>query len=635
MTSTLTRTVTACAQPLPSGSHFAETSTGAPLITEAITSDALSGRRCLKCLDPQDHQRTGRQFVHPPTPGGDTSGRVTSTDDRNVPSIELADERGSKVGRARLWNVVIVAILAGGFAVSAIGARALYGSVQTKAKSAFETSASDISQAVSSSLREDIDFVDTQHAGVVAIPDMTNRELATWYTSIGIAQRFHGAIGFAFVQRVTPPQLRSFGAEVIADPPINETVTAPYAVFPPGQRSQYCLQRFGIAISAAARVIPTDFDFCSATIPPGRNASPIPPLLDEAAVSGKSTVLNAGTVAKTGGLNGVFVIFSPVYTTPTTPASVSDRQKDLRGWIVGTFSGPALLRSSLVAGDSLAVSVTFENPGTKGVQIASIGQSPSGPLFTHALSFNADGPWVVTVVGSARSTAMEQAVAVGVLGAAISALLFLLFTLLTRSRALALRLVEKRTRQLEHQALYDSLTGLANRALILDRAERMLTRATRQPLLVGALFIDLDNFKEINDTFGHEVGDEVLKAVGIRLAEGVRASDAVGRLGGDEFVVLAEGDVGSGGPEVLAGRLLSALTRPFTLEQSGVGPLIVTASIGVAIGHREGAAELLRDADVALYEAKARGKHGYVLFDSRMHRELGKKIALHVGGSAG
>ena len=267
----------------------------------------------------------------------------------------------------------------------------------------------------------------------------------------------------------------------------------------------------------------------------------------------------------------------------------------------------------------------------RGAGRASIGRAPSGPSFTDGLSFSADGSWVVSVIGSARSTAMDQAVAVGVLGAAISALLFLLFVLLTRSRAMALQLVEKRTRQLEHQALYDSLTGLPNRSLIMDRAERMLTRATRQALLVGALFIDLDDFKEVNDTFGHEVGDEVLKAVGVRLSEAVRANDTVGRLGGDEFVVLAEGDAGSGGPEVLAIRLLDALSRPLALGGTDIGPFSIAASIGVAIGHREGAAELLRDADVALYQAKARGKHGYVLFDSRMHREFGEKIALDVG----
>ncbi|MGO9342688.1 MAG: diguanylate cyclase [Acidimicrobiales bacterium] len=560
------------------------------------------------------------------------SAEVAPIDDQDSIRVEPADAPGGRAGRAHLWNLVIVGVLVGGVTLSAFGADALHRDVQAKAMSAFTTNASDISAAVASSIHADIDFVDTQRAGVVSFPNLTNRQLATWYASLGIEKRFPGAIGFAFVQRVTQSQLRAFGDEVVADPPVHEPVTAPYTVLPSGQRSEYCLQRFGIATSEAARVIPATFDFCSSTIPPDNSPSPIPRLLDEAADSGMSTVLNAGTIAKTKGLEGVFVIFSPVYTTSTTPASVSNRQKDLRGWIVGTFSGPALLRSELVTDDDLAVSVTFNEPGSSGAEVASIGKAPTGAAITHTLGFDADGSWVVRVVGLPHSTATDEAVTVGVLGAAISALLFLLFALLTRSRTMALQLVEKRTRQLRHQALYDPLTGLANRTLILDRAERMLTRAMRQPLLVGALFIDLDNFKEINDSYGHEVGDQVLKAVGSRLSEALRANDTVGRLGGDEFVVLAEGDIGSTGPEVVATRLLQALSRPFVLDSSSIAPLSITASIGVAVGYRDGAAELLRDADVALYEAKARGKRRYVVFDSQMHRDLSGRVALDIGG---
>jgi diguanylate cyclase (GGDEF)-like protein len=134
----------------------------------------------------------------------------------------------------------------------------------------------------------------------------------------------------------------------------------------------------------------------------------------------------------------------------------------------------------------------------------------------------------------------------------------------------------------------------------------------------GALFIDLDNFKRLNDTHGHEVGDEFLRAVGVRLSQTLRATDTVGRLGGDEFVVLAEGELGGLGPELVAERILASFARPFILERSGVGPLRIGASIGVAIGPRDGPAHLLRDADVALYEAKAQGKDGYAIFRSDM-----------------
>ena len=167
--------------------------------------------------------------------------------------------------------------------------------------------------------------------------------------------------------------------------------------------------------------------------------------------------------------------------------------------------------------------------------------------------------------------------------------------------------------QIRHQAVHDPLTGLPNRSLILDRTEQMLARARRSQAPVAALFIDLDGFKEVNDTLGHSVGDQVLKEVATRLEAAMRASDSVGRLGGDEFVVLVDGCTRASTPELVADRLLSLLRDPF--EVDGVtGPLKVTASIGIAMGLRPSAAELLRDADIALYRAKSQGKDCLTIF---------------------
>src|SRR5581483_1247858 len=145
--------------------------------------------------------------------------------------------------------------------------------------------------------------------------------------------------------------------------------------------------------------------------------------------------------------------------------------------------------------------------------------------------------------------------------------------------------------ELRYRALHDSLTGLPNRALILDRTERALARARRERRQVAALYLDLDGFKAVNDTFGHQTGDELLQAVGGRLVGALRETDTVGRLGGDEFVVLAESDPSAGPPELVAQRLLDVLAEPFELP--GVAsPVVLSASIGVARGDRETAAEL-------------------------------------------
>ena len=175
--------------------------------------------------------------------------------------------------------------------------------------------------------------------------------------------------------------------------------------------------------------------------------------------------------------------------------------------------------------------------------------------------------------------------------------------------------------ELRHQALHDALTGLPNRALILDRIGQMLARGRRQFGPVAVLFLDLDNFKDINDTLGHRAGDELLRAVGVRLASAIREADTAGRLGGDEFVVLTEGASLAAGAEVVAARILDVMATPFEIDGSST-PLTVTASIGYAEGDRATPEELLQDADIALYQAKATGKRRAVKFVPSMQAEV-------------
>jgi diguanylate cyclase (GGDEF)-like protein len=163
--------------------------------------------------------------------------------------------------------------------------------------------------------------------------------------------------------------------------------------------------------------------------------------------------------------------------------------------------------------------------------------------------------------------------------------------------------------QSRHQALHDPLTGLPNRALILDRADQMLARSHRDLTPVSALFLDLDGFKQVNDTLGHDAGDKLLQAVATRLNSVVRQCDTLARLGGDEFVVLVNGADSATGPVNVAQRLLHVMRKPFILEGRIDQPLHITASIGIATaGQDSSSGDLLRHADVALYQAKANGR---------------------------
>ena len=188
----------------------------------------------------------------------------------------------------------------------------------------------------------------------------------------------------------------------------------------------------------------------------------------------------------------------------------------------------------------------------------------------------------------------------------------------------------RRQDELAFMATHDALTGLPNRTLILDRVEQMLVRSRRNQTPVAALFIDLDNFKGINDTLGHGVGDRLLRAVAARLEGVVRDIDALGRLGGDEFVVVAEGMSLAAGPELIAERLLAALKQPFKLEGVEQTRLVVTASVGVAMGDRVSAEDLLRDADIAMYRAKWDGKNRYIVFESGMKDLVQSKMELEM-----
>jgi diguanylate cyclase (GGDEF)-like protein len=185
-----------------------------------------------------------------------------------------------------------------------------------------------------------------------------------------------------------------------------------------------------------------------------------------------------------------------------------------------------------------------------------------------------------------------------------------------------------RQEELAFLATHDALTGLPNRTLILDRVERMLVRSRRHPATVAVLSIDLDNFKAINETLGRGAGDELLRAVAARLGGVVRDIDAFGRLGGDEFVLVTEETSLAAGPEPIAEHLLEALKQPFELEGPGENRPTLAANIGIAVGSRESAEELLRDADTAMYRAKLAGRNRYVVFEPGMQDAAQSRMEL-------
>ena len=187
--------------------------------------------------------------------------------------------------------------------------------------------------------------------------------------------------------------------------------------------------------------------------------------------------------------------------------------------------------------------------------------------------------------------------------------------------------------EIKQLAFYDELTGLPNRRLMYDRLERAQAVSAREGTHGALMFIDLDNFKKINDTLGHECGDQLLVQVAARLRDSLRTSDTLSRLsnddaarlGGDEFVVVLDGlgggqDEAATKAELVAHKVLSTLNRPYDLDEQQVRS---TPSIGVALfqGRSEDMTELMRRADVAMYQAKSQGRNAVCFYTSAMQAQ--------------
>ncbi len=297
---------------------------------------------------------------------------------------------------------------------------------------------------------------------------------------------------------------------------------------------------------------------------------------------------------------------------------------------VGTVSTVAVARWMAGEGADVAREVGQESWSIFG-QLAAQRAAPLNEVTKRCLRWRDAAEDTVREIAARRSLSDEVVErACGMLQRSLDVTLVRMCQSFEAERQRAQEELSRRQEELAFMATHDGLTGLPNRTLILDRVEQMLVRARRSQTPVAALFVDLDNFKSINDTLGHGVGDQLLCAVAARLQAAVRDIDALGRLGGDEFVIVAEGMSLAAGPELIAERLLDALKHPFTMDGAERTRLSVTASVGIAMGDRSTAEELLRDADIAMYRAKWEGKNGYVVFESGMEDDVQSRMELEM-----
>ncbi len=184
--------------------------------------------------------------------------------------------------------------------------------------------------------------------------------------------------------------------------------------------------------------------------------------------------------------------------------------------------------------------------------------------------------------------------------------------------------------QLRRNALHDALTGLPNRALLMDRLEQAIVRAQRTDARFAVLFLDLDHFKTLNDSLGHLAGDQLLVQIARRLGDCLRSIDTVARLGGDEFAIILTDLENDETASIIAERIQEALGEPFDLEGHRV---FTSASVGITLSSDKSqrAADFLRDADTAMYRAKSQGRARHQLFDGQMHEQAMERLSVETG----
>ena len=527
-------------------------------------------------------------------------------------SESTTPEPGRKSPRRRFWIAIAVGVVTIGFLGSYFGAKNFAQGEVQRTRQNLQTSSVEIASALNLAIQHEQDLAISAGAFMVENPNASESSFIRWVSNVDAFQRYPEILSVAEVDVVRPSQLKAFAARATINAKESKAPVQTFTLIPAGRRPFYCLADVDSARSDLPQ-IPIGLDLCD---------SSLGPQFLQAAASGQPTYAPDSL-----GGPAALAVGTPLYRNGSHPDTAAARRANLIGFTGTEILPKTILTTALLGHPDTAVAFRYERSGTGETFVAG-----SHPRNAFSATVNLHNGWHVevftaAVAGGAFGQGGSTLFFLG--GALLSLLLALLIYVLGTSRSSAMQLVKERTDELQHQALHDSLTGLPNRALILDRIDRMLARSRREHTEVAALFLDLDNFKDINDTLGHRAGDELLVSVGVRLMSAVRANDTVGRLGGDEFVVLADGVSLEAGVDMVAERLLDVMATPFIISASKV-PLNVSASIGIAEGDRATPEALLQDADIALYQAKAAGKQRAVKFIPSMQESVDHHRRLEV-----
>jgi diguanylate cyclase (GGDEF)-like protein len=490
-----------------------------------------------------------------------------------------------------------------GFVGSFLGASAVARGGVAKSRQASITTSTAIATGLEVAIQHEKDLVTSVASFIAYNPAATQIQFKAEMTSVHAFESYPELQGLAELVLVPASQLVAFTQKENASLARGET----FHVQPPGARSYYCFitlfQSHTLQLSALRGV-----DMCD---------SKLGSLIMKTRDTGEAAYLPYGA--------GLLILGQPIFLGNLVPGTVQLRKDAFIGWVGMQITPGVVLSNVLKSYPKVKAVFRYE-----GASFSQTFQAGSTTARSYVNTINLHDGWYLKTFGVASARGVSgSSGAAGVLwgGTVLSLLLGLSLYVLGAGRARSKLLEHERTKELHFQAFHDSLTGLANRDLVLDRAGKMLARSRRDGTSSALLFLDLDDFKDVNDTLGHVAGDQLLRAVAARLASSLREVDTVGRLGGDEFVVLVDGASLTEGVQVVLQRIFDMLGTPFEIA-ADMTPVVLTASIGVAEGDRATPEELLRDADIALNQAKVTGKAHAVYFIPSMrdaievHRNL-------------
>ena len=463
--------------------------------------------------------------------------------------------------RRRIGRLVALAVILIGVSSSVGVGLLVYSGQRTAQRQVFATAATTLASELSTLVGRDEDFAATMRTVLTLNPHLTATQFSAWYAGLTSESRQAGGVGTAVVRIVPAGRLSAFQAQRDADPAFLRLVRDDIEPVNRSQHGRMCLAAAGVAGRSLG---PLDtflqLDWC--------NRQTVLGSLEAVALL-QSADTDRLIVNPVNSLGLDTTLLTAAFYRPGAPRrTVAERRAAVAGWLVSSLDMPALARQALRGQPDLGVRLTFTPPGGHPVPVVGAGHLAGGGNLLSLRSNLSEPGWTAQIAGLPRNNGLspladELIVAIG--GSLLTLLLALLILTFSRSRQRALEIVDEKTGQLRHQALHDALTGLPNRVLALDRAETMLARARREGQPIAALYIDIDGFKQINDTFGHAVGDRFLMLVAGRLRQVVRESDTAARLSGDEFVILMDGSTLDAGPHLVAERVLDVLREPYDL----------------------------------------------------------------------